>query len=213
MFGGNDIAPYSVKWGGYYICLSKVPEVKTKENYANIGRHEWHRAEKILVRRTGDYILAAVDKEGFYASNNFFLVLPKSSCSLDLDGLCALLNSKFMTWYFRTVEPRQGRVFAELKIKHIKDFPLPYEISKFKGCQLLNELGAERRKLAGLLLNAQTASEHYHLKAKCKIIDNKIDKIILQFFGLSPNQIFTEKEVEQWEINTPIEREEHPEDA
>jgi hypothetical protein len=34
------------------------------------------------------------------------------------------LNSRFITWLFRTIEPRKGRVFAEIKIKHLKTFPI-----------------------------------------------------------------------------------------
>ena len=59
---------------------------------------------KVLVRRTGDHVMAAVDEQGLYACNNFFLVFPSRECGLDLHGLCALLNSHFMTWYFRCIE-------------------------------------------------------------------------------------------------------------
>jgi hypothetical protein len=96
------------------------------------------------VRRTGDSVLAAVDRAGLYASNNFFLVLPKDQCALDFDGLCALLNSNLMTWYFRAIEPRMGRVFAELKIKHLRVFPLPAAVGRPQGCDELNALGARR---------------------------------------------------------------------
>src|SRR5262249_7502436 len=80
---------------------------------------------------------------------NFFVVFPKRSCSLNLDGLCALLNSRFLTWYFRTIEPRQGRVFAELKIKHLTSFPLPRQALVKNGCAGLNDLGQHRAKSGG----------------------------------------------------------------
>jgi SAM-dependent methyltransferase len=142
-FGRDEIAPYRLQWTGWHICLGAVPGTRTRERYANLGRPEWHAQAKLLVRRTGDRVLAAVDRTGTYASNNFFLVFPRQPCPLDLDGLCALLNSRFMTWYFRTVEPRQGRAFAELKIKHLRDFPLPRQLLEADGCRVLNELGAE----------------------------------------------------------------------
>jgi hypothetical protein len=100
----------------------------------------------LLVRRTGDSVTAAVDEAGRYASNNFFLLVPTRACHLSLDGLCALLNSRFMTWLFRTIEPREGRAFAELKVKHLVEFPLPPASAD---CALLNELGARQRALAG----------------------------------------------------------------
>lgn len=143
-FGRDEIAPYRLTWHGKHIRLGAIPEHKTRERYANVGQAHWHEQPKVLVRRTGDFVLAAVDRAGRYASNNFFLVFPKVPCGLTLDGLCALLNSAFMTWYFRAVEPRQGRAFAELKIKHLSAFPLPREVVTTDRCQELNDLGARR---------------------------------------------------------------------
>jgi hypothetical protein len=141
-FGRDELVPHRLRWSGWYIRLGVLPIKKTRECYANLGRREWHEREKLLVRRTGDRVLAAVDEEGLYASNNFFVIFPRQPGPLDLHGLCALLNSRFMTWYFRTVEPRQGRAFAELKIKHLRSFPLPPQAA---GCRRLNDLGAKRR--------------------------------------------------------------------
>jgi SAM-dependent methyltransferase len=143
-FGRDEIRPYELRWRGRYVRLAAVPARKTRVRYANIGRPVWHEQSKVLVRRTGDHVLAAVDRKGRYASNNFFLVFPKKTCALDLDGLCALLNSEFMTWYFKVIEPRQGRVFAELKIKHLATFPLPAEALTARGCRQLNRLGHQR---------------------------------------------------------------------
>jgi hypothetical protein len=55
-----------------------------------------------------------------------FVVLPRRALSHDeLFAHVGLLNSAFMTWYFRTIVPRVGRAFAELKIQHLAQFPLP----------------------------------------------------------------------------------------
>ena len=55
-----------------------------------------------------------------------FLVVPRAPIAeAELRGLEALLNSRLITWYFRAVQPRVGRLFAELKIKHLSAFPLP----------------------------------------------------------------------------------------
>jgi len=163
-FGRDELVPYELRWHGRYLRLAALPAKKSPERYANAGRPAWHEQEKVLVRRTGDYILAAVDRQRRYASNNFFLVFPRRPSPLNLDGLCALLNSSFMTWYFRAIEPRQGRAFAEVKIKHLTAFPLPAG-----DCQLLNELGSER-------------PGHPEL-------DSAINREVLRLFGLPPEAI------------------------
>jgi hypothetical protein len=99
---------------------------RARGEYANLGRPEWHVRPKLLVRRTGDRIVAAFDAYGYYVSNNLFVVLPHEP--MEEPGMrahLALLNSRLMTWYFRTVQPRTGRLFAELKICHLTEFPLP----------------------------------------------------------------------------------------
>src|SRR5262249_29018932 len=144
LFGRDEIRPYELRWRGRWLRLAAMPPRKAREAYANLGQPEWHEQPKVLVRRTGDHVLAAVDGKGRYASNNFFMVFPKKDCGLDLHGLCALLNSEFMTWYFKVIEPRQGRVFAELKIKHLATFPLPSQALLTNGCNKLNKLGRQR---------------------------------------------------------------------
>lgn len=147
LFGRDEIAPFVLRWNGKFIRLSalqaKPAAASSPAPYANLGRPHWHHQPKLLVRRTGDRVIAAVDPLGRYASNNFFLVLPKRPCGLTLDGLAAWLNSEFMTWFFRTIEPRTGRAFAELKIKHLRVFPLPAGVHDAACCRDLNELGRQ----------------------------------------------------------------------
>jgi type I restriction-modification system DNA methylase subunit len=192
LFGRDEIVPYLLRWNGSYIRLAAMPERKTPERYANLGKPEWHKREKVLVRRTGDHVLAAVDRRGRYASNNFFLVFPKCDSSLELDGLCAILNSYFMTWYFRTIEPRKGRVFAELKIKHLETFPLPPVILENKGCQELNELGVKRAGLAAELMQAMTPKEVVVLQRSAKFLDEKIEQLVRQSLAVPKDFVANE---------------------
>lgn len=138
LFGRAELSPYRLRWGGRWLRLAAAPSRRTRAAYANLGRPEWHERPKLLVRRTGDAVVAAIDVAGRWASNNFFVVLPRPGTRWTLDALCALLNSRFMTEHFRTVEPRRGRAFAELKIKHLVGFPVPDDPAD------LGSLGAAR---------------------------------------------------------------------
>jgi len=187
LFGRDEIAPYVLTWNGLYLRLGAVPRRRTQARYANVGRPEWYAHDKVLIRRTGDFILAAVDTDGRYASNNFFLVLPSASCSLNVYGLCALLNSRFMTWYFRLIHPREGRVFAEVKIKHLKEFPLPECALKESGCDVLNDLGFQRSVLAHQQKTHAMAEQCDKLRETGRQLDKRIETTILESFGLSGN--------------------------
>jgi len=126
-FGRDEIAPLRLNWRGKWIQLDPSAFDRDKGDYFNIGDAELYRQKKILVRRTGDYVMAAVDKHGLYASNNFFICIPKPSVNWDLLCYCAaMLNTRFSTWYFRSIQPRTGRLFAELKITHLTEIPIPF---------------------------------------------------------------------------------------
>lgn len=191
-FGRDEIHAFSLSWQGKYISLAAAAN-KRNGGYCNAGTPEWYEQSKLLVRRTGDFVLAAVDEQRYYASNNFFIVFPKLSHALDLHGLCALLNSQLMTWFFRTIEPRKGRVFAELKIKHIETFPLPGR----SAAEELNRLG----KLGAQIANQQLPKRETHgaeqLERTMLAFREELDRAVLMAFGLSEENINGEWSGEQ----------------
>jgi hypothetical protein len=173
-FGRDEIAPYHLHWEGRYLRLGAVPRGHSGKRYARLGRPSWQERSKVLIRRTGDRVLAAVDRRGFYASNNFFLAFPKVECSLDLDGLCALLNSRFLTWYFRTIEPRKGRVFSEIKIKHLARFPLPFAVDRAGACGELNSLGKQYATVA----DSRRQTRSHTAANSSRAIQDELDRLI-----------------------------------
>ena len=190
-FGRDEIGPYCLRWRGRHVRLGAVPDKKTRARYANLGQPSWFERDKILVRRTGDHVLAAVDRDRRWASNNFFVILPRAGadpCSVGLDGLCALLNSRFMTWYFRTIEPRKGRIFAELKIKHLDVFPLPVAVTSPGACAELDRLGIERAQVASLLQQPPDA-DHALLRERAEELDADIERVVHALYGLRASEI------------------------
>ncbi|HKE19809.1 MAG TPA: N-6 DNA methylase [Kofleriaceae bacterium] len=124
--GRGEVRRYAVAWAGGWIDLAPGAIDRAAGDYANLGRLEWHRRAKILVRRTGDHLVAAHEPDGLHASNNLFLVLPRArSSAAALRAAVAVLNSRLLTWCFRAMVPRVGRLFAELKIQHLAALPHP----------------------------------------------------------------------------------------
>ena len=79
-----------------------------------------------MVRRTGDRIVAARDRDGLHVSNNAFVALPQAHLGDDeIDAWLGLLNAAASTWWFRAQVPRTGRAFAELKIRELAAMPRP----------------------------------------------------------------------------------------
>ncbi len=123
--GRGEVARYRVEWAGAWLDRSPGALDRAAGDYANLGRPEWHLRPKIVVRRTGDHLVAAWDAEGLFVSNNLFVVLPRGPApAAEQRAVVAVLNSALLTWCFRAQVPRVGRLFAELKIQHLAALPL-----------------------------------------------------------------------------------------
>jgi hypothetical protein len=126
IFGRDEVRPFKISWCGRWVHYDENIIDRNNGEYANLGDPSLHQARKVLVRRTGDTLIAALDEEGYFVSNNLFLCVPRH---LDEDSLwycVALLNSEFATWFFRAIQPRVGRLFAELKINHLAEIPMVF---------------------------------------------------------------------------------------
>ena len=125
ILGRDEIRPFALRWRGWRVRYDRRVVRGERGEYASLGRERWFTGPKILVRRTGDRLIAALDRDGLFASNNLFVALPRPALRLPLEYLEAWLNSAQATWCFRAVNPRAGRLFAELKLKHLNRLPVP----------------------------------------------------------------------------------------
>jgi adenine-specific DNA-methyltransferase len=124
--GKDELRPFRLTWAGRWIDLDPDVIDRPGGGYANLGRPEWFGAGKLVVRRTGDRVVAARDRAGRYVSNNAFVALPRAQLSDDeVDAWLGLLNAGFATWWYRAQVPRIGRAFAELKIRELAALPRP----------------------------------------------------------------------------------------
>jgi len=126
LLGRGEIEPGRLRWGGRWIQLDPSRFDAAAGDYLSLGDPALYERPKLLVRRTGDHVLAAPDLEGRWCSNNFFVLVPTAPMpEAELLRACAALNAPEATEYFRLVQPRTGRRFAELKITHLEEIPLP----------------------------------------------------------------------------------------
>jgi hypothetical protein len=124
--GRAEIARFRLSWAGTWLDRDPALLDRPSGDYANLGTPSWHERPKIVVRRTGDRVVAAFDAEGLWCSNNLFIVLPRAPMTAEeLGAYVSMLNSRLITWLFRTMQPRTGRLFAELKLHHLLAFPVP----------------------------------------------------------------------------------------
>jgi len=79
---------------------------------------------KILVRQTGDEIIAAIDFEQYLCLNNLHVLEPCDE-TVDPHAILAVLNSRFATWCLRAMNPEAGEALAEVKKEFVERLPVP----------------------------------------------------------------------------------------
>jgi len=80
--------------------------------------------EKIVIRQTGDSLIAALDTRQFVVMNNMFTIVPKSNES-PLRFALSAINSSVLNWYYQNcINPERGEALAEVKKGHLTQLPL-----------------------------------------------------------------------------------------
>jgi len=179
IFGRDEIARFRLTWGGKWVNYNPATIDRESGEYANLGHTEYFESPKVFVRRTGDYVMATVDRKGFCASNNLFVVLPKDAqCSLSLEALVGILNGTLVTWFFRAIQPRVGKLFAELKINQLHQFPLPPPA-----------LHAEATRTLSPLVERIIAIKDKTGEAETSSLYKQIDQHVYALYDLSDSEI------------------------
>ncbi len=80
--------------------------------------------EKLLIRQTGDSLIATYDDKQFIARDNLYVIRDDNGV-INLKALLAILNSKLLTWYFQNViNPERGKAMAQVKRGHLQELPI-----------------------------------------------------------------------------------------
>ena len=78
---------------------------------------------RIVIRQTGDSIIAAIEDRRRLTLNNIHNLRLKSDAP-SMEYLLALLNSRLITFFHQQVVPEANRVFAEVKIVDLQQIPI-----------------------------------------------------------------------------------------
>lgn len=114
-YRGKCINRFTDMWDGEYI--------KYGDNLAEPRDSKIFFRQKIFIRQTGDTLIAQID-ENNVANNTMHVVYSKSK-EVDNIYLLGLLNSSFMTWYYRAVHPLEvGKPMAEVKKQFVEELPI-----------------------------------------------------------------------------------------
>jgi hypothetical protein len=148
--------------------------------------------EKIVMRQTGDSLVAALDRQQYLCLNNMHVIVPQSAIP-DLRYILSLLNSKMMNWYYQTLNPEQGEALAEVKKANVAQLPIrvpdmnnPSEKATYD--QLVAAVD-EMLRLHEQVNTARTPNDQTRLQRQIDGVEKRIDQMVYALYGLTEAEI------------------------
>jgi hypothetical protein len=80
--------------------------------------------EKIIIRQTGDSLIATYDNQQFIVRDNLYVIRDDNN-QISIKGLLAVINSKLLTWYYqKVINSEVGKTMAQVKRGHLLLLPV-----------------------------------------------------------------------------------------
>ena len=108
---GKDIRQFINNWDGHRW-------IKYGKNLAAPRKSSIFNQPKIIIRQTGDSLIATYDDSSFICLNNTHVINSKNGVNLKF--ILALLNSSVLTFYFQYLNPETGEALAEVKKANVE---------------------------------------------------------------------------------------------
>jgi len=189
----GTIDRYSLLWG-----IKATTYIKDKYDKPVIPKRNWEkmsenrlsqaRKEKIIVGGMNKYLECIYDDGKIVAGKSTTIIY---SDEINLLYLLGILNSKLITYYYRSVFSGlslQGGFFRigppqlrELPIKVVESKNSEYE----KMANLVEQIMASHKSLA----MAQTPQEKERLERQIEFTDKAIDSLVYELYGLNEEEI------------------------
>ncbi len=203
IISGSELKQFAVEWSGHFL------EIDPEKLFAGGFDQEVISNPKILLRQTGDSLIAAIDSTGLYHLNNVhsFSSIKKSAASKKKDSaiqnvrektyqpddagilhkMLCLLNSSFYKYFYGLKTREQKMALAQIDIETVEHLPLPNGL--LVGADELLNLACEIKELIEderAKDPRKESKQPYKTAISQKL--SKVDKIIFELFAISNAQ-------------------------
>ncbi|WP_461655954.1 TaqI-like C-terminal specificity domain-containing protein [Methylorubrum aminovorans] len=144
---------------------------------------------KILVRQTGDSLVAALDEEQFLCMNNMHVLVPIDNETSALLAL-GIINSSMMNWYYQTLNPEVGEAFAEVKKENVARLPVilaDYDDRKL--IKKIEDIATRLIYLKSKLLSERDGHTRKVLERNSEAATSELNRCVYSLYGLSDDDI------------------------
>ncbi|GMV78391.1 MAG: hypothetical protein AMXMBFR79_15220 [Chitinophagaceae bacterium] len=145
----------------------------------------WEANEKIIVRQTGDRIIATIIGKDIICRKNLHIVI---SNKLDHKFILGILNSKLTDFYYQQINPERGEALAEVKKTHVEQLPIPKNFSDKQQSEII-KLVEQLLTLNQDFQTATLADKKEQLQNRISFTEDKLNQIIYKLYELTDEEI------------------------
>ena len=158
---------------GEWLAAPRQPEIFTEP-------------EKIVIRQTGDSIIATKIGSNIICRDNLHICIPHTK--IGILYVLGLLNSKLMNFVYGFINPERGEALAQVKKSHVEQLPIKRTDNEQPIIKIVSKILDAKESNA----NADTQS-----------LENEIDLLVYHLYGLNYDEVLIV------DPETPITREEY----
>jgi hypothetical protein len=145
---------------------------------------------KIVIPQIGSYPTCALDEEGYCCLNTVFMVIPKTENNIDIKFILAILNSKFIAYYWKGNFSDLRQTFPKIKGSYLEKLPIPEIFEKQeKQYNEVVKLTTQILNLIKELKNTTLPEKVEQLKHRIEYSEDKINEIVYELYGLTEEEI------------------------
>lgn len=119
---GKHIQNYKILENHIFINFIK------EQLHSNNDETVYLQEEKILVRKTGNKLIAVIDNNQYFTDQSIYNLYPKKNKKVNLKYVSALLNSKLLDFYFNKNMITNPDIFPYIKGIHLKKLPYKFNL-------------------------------------------------------------------------------------
>ena len=184
---GDSIGRYTTK-KNYYFEFKKQNITGRTTNRTKLGSKP-----KLLLRKTGDRILATFDNSGIFPEQSLYFLFNNHKSNINFKYLLGILNSSFVTFYYRAILVTNKQSIAQLKKIHLDAIPMrtinfSNTADKARHDQMVM-LVDQMLSLHKQLAKAKVDHAKTTIQRQIEATDQQIDGLVYELYGLTKEEI------------------------
>lgn len=147
-----------------------------------------YRAPKIVVVKTGEQPVAALDHRGSVTMQSLYNVQVTSDVAPEV--ILGLLNSRLVSWLLRRTITAYKKMFPQFNQEHFAELPVPDVGTQAAdgACKRMQRLVLRRTELASARQGAHSDAERRNLDNSIRATDRAIDQLVYDLYGLTDDE-------------------------